>query len=267
MEEQWEPIEGYDHYEVSNYGNVRSYTNRGTLCAEPHMLSPRLNKGYLFVNLYDSQHKMKSIKVHRLVASAFIPNPDNYPQINHKDEDKTNNHVDNLEWCDSKYNVNYGTGHARSCYARRDCNNKEVHQFDFNGQYIQSFKSITEASRITGCCLTDISKAALHSLKYAGNWFWSYTMDYDFSKEINTIGRISYWKNSQIINQYDKKGNFIKSYTGFNEVEQILNHPKYNMYNIVMVCRGNRETWHGYKWAFGRPTYQEYLAQLNSNNN
>ena len=101
MIEEWRPIVGFEGlYEVSNTGQVRNC--RGKL------LRPGLNhNGYLKCVLC-KKGKTKTIYIHRLVAQAFLPNPDNLPQVNHKDEDKTNNSVDNLEWCNSKYNVNYG---------------------------------------------------------------------------------------------------------------------------------------------------------------
>ena len=120
MNEEWRPIGGYEGlYEVSNLGRVRSVDRYVKSKGESYwlrkgkMLSPAKDKnGYLKVNLY-CNGKCKTINVHRLVAQEFIPNPDNLPQINHKDEDKTNNRVDNLEWCDAKYNINYGTARIR----------------------------------------------------------------------------------------------------------------------------------------------------------
>ena len=117
MIEEWRPIEGYEGlYEVSSYGRVRSldkYVKSGYgsyRLRKGKILSPGIRPdGYLVVSL---QYKM--FRVHRLVAQAFILNPDNLPQVNHKDENKANNRVDNLEWCDSKYNNNYGTARIRA---------------------------------------------------------------------------------------------------------------------------------------------------------
>lgn len=99
--EKWKSIKGFEGlYEVSDLGRVRSIKSDTILKGE-------LLHGYKRVALFNE--KYKKVFVHRLVADAFIPNPDGLPQINHKDEDKTNNCVDNLEWCTSKYNMNYGS--------------------------------------------------------------------------------------------------------------------------------------------------------------
>lgn len=110
--EKWKDIVDYEGlYEVSSFGRVRSldrYDNRNCF-RKGHILKQNNNgRGYMSVYLC-LNGKIKTYKVHRLVAQAFIPNPDNLPQVNHKDEDKTNNSVENLEWCDNKYNNNYGT--------------------------------------------------------------------------------------------------------------------------------------------------------------
>lgn len=106
MEEIWKDIEGFEgRYQVSNLGNVKSLRYGGRY--EVRNLVPKVNnKGYEWVELFNNGKK-KCIQIHRLVASAFIPNPEGYPIINHKDENPRNNCVDNLEWCDQKYNVHY----------------------------------------------------------------------------------------------------------------------------------------------------------------
>ena len=103
MMEEWRVVPGYEGlYEVSNIGNVRNVRRNKLLRLQ------KTNNGYIRVVL--SKNGIKTgFQVHRLIAQAFLPNPDNLPQINHKDEDKTNNNVTNLEWCDAKYNNNYGT--------------------------------------------------------------------------------------------------------------------------------------------------------------
>ena len=108
--EIWKDIKDYEGiYQISNIGRIKSldrYCNNRLIKGK--ILSPHLAKGYLKINLYKNG-KSKHFAIHSLVAEAFIPNPNNYPEVNHKDENKENNNVDNLEWCDSKYNCNYGT--------------------------------------------------------------------------------------------------------------------------------------------------------------
>lgn len=107
MEEIWKDIEGYEGlYQIGSCGNIRSLNYRGTKTI--HLLKQTKSKdGYPIINLNKNGNK-KSLQVHRLVGQAFIPNPDNLPCINHKDENPLNNCVDNLEWCTYQYNNTYG---------------------------------------------------------------------------------------------------------------------------------------------------------------
>ena len=124
--EIWKDIAGYEGlYQVSNLGRVKSLSRRDRLnrVIQEKILKPRSNKdGYLIVDLY-KEGKRKTYKVHRLVAQAFIPNPDNKSQVNHRDEDKTNNKVENLEWMTCKENINYGTHNERM--AKSQTNDKK----------------------------------------------------------------------------------------------------------------------------------------------
>lgn len=106
MIEEWKDVPGYeDYYKVSNTGRV--VRKLGRRCVKERELRAEIASGYKRVVLYVDTYK--KMLVHRLVAMAFIPNPNGYPCINHKDEDKLNNNVCNLEWCTHKYNQNYGT--------------------------------------------------------------------------------------------------------------------------------------------------------------
>ena len=153
--EIWKDIKGYEGlYQVSNLGRVKSLPRKNHPKEEFRNLSPD-SKGYLRVNLFKN-NKGKTHKVHRLVAEAFIPNPNNYPQVNHKDENKANNNVDNLEWCTNKYNVNYG--HCR------DSNKKEIICITTG----KEFKSIKEASKYYNCCSSTIQAACKGKQKTGG---------------------------------------------------------------------------------------------------
>lgn len=111
MIEIWRNIEGYEGlYQVSNLGRVKSLKFKD----ERILKCGNNGRGYLFVGL-SKHNKVKHHYIHRLVAKAFIPNPDNLPEVNHRDEDKTNNNINNLEWCNHIYNMNYGTHNKRMC--------------------------------------------------------------------------------------------------------------------------------------------------------
>ena len=175
MQEEWRKIQGQE-YEVSNFGRVRSLTRKlwngcGFFVKEGKILKPRpLPTGYLRVNLSHD----KTYYIHRLVAEAFISNPDNLPQVNHKDENKQNNSVDNLEWCTGKYNVNYGTGRKRAAEKKRGkiINNKPILQCSRDGTIMRKFVSVTAASRETGIDNSHIGKVANGVNRTAGGFVW-----------------------------------------------------------------------------------------------
>lgn len=179
MSEIWKAVPGYEGlYEVSNCGRVRSL-DRWVIggFAGKRFMKGRILKvgvasnGYCMVVLTKGHAKT----VHRLVAKAFIPNPDNLPMINHKDEDKTNNCVDNLEWCSSKYNNNYGTlkeRHERG----NNYNRIAVDKFDLYGNYICTYGSISQAASSVGVKYQTIC-ACLKNPKHkhtAGGYKWRY---------------------------------------------------------------------------------------------
>ena len=161
-DEIWRTIKGYEsQYQVSDQGRVKSLK-----FGKERILKPLRNTfGYLFVFLCKNGEK-KEYKVHRLVAKTFIPNPDNLPQVNHKDEDKDNNSVQNLEWCDSKYNNNYGT--------RNEKLSKSVLQYTKSGVFVREWKSATDVQRNLNYNIGNISKCCNGKLKSAYNFIWKY---------------------------------------------------------------------------------------------
>lgn len=171
--EIWNDIFGFEgKYQVSNYGRVKS---------KRCILKPNLcDNGYYFVNLYDSNIRHHKKYIHRLVAETFIINPNNLPCINHIDEDKTNNRVDNLEWCDHTYNNNYGTHNERMLehLTNHPSLSKKVYQYDLNDNLIKIWDSTRECQRngypkgiISQCCNNKYTKSLTNIYK---GYKWSY---------------------------------------------------------------------------------------------
>ncbi len=190
LNEQWRDIPGYEGlYQVSNFGRIWSnervvtvdYSNNyRTVVDEFKYTQPgkimklRQNKGgYVVVSLTKNKIQKKYM-VHRLVAQAFIPNPNNLPFINHKDENKQNNHTNNLEWCDAKYNTNYGTCIERRSYKQRYTNSRRrpVVSIDESGNE-KYYLSAWDASRQLGAYQSNIWKA-IHSGKKCSGYYWKY---------------------------------------------------------------------------------------------
>lgn len=182
MKEIWKDVPGYEGlYQVSNLGRIRSYekykrAGRHTsvyYCPSKIIKSFSAGVGYQRVNLFKDR-KGRQLSVHRLVAMAFIPNPDNLPQVNHKDEDKTNNRLDNLEWCTAKYNSNYGTHPYRLTVKgrKKPKKSKEVGQYTKSGELIGTYPSICEASRKAKVDRGSISNAINGRYLQAGGYYW-----------------------------------------------------------------------------------------------
>lgn len=149
-------------YQVNELGQIWSIKNKKylkqTLC----------KNGYLYVGLHKNKIR-KNILVHRIVAEAFIPNPNNLPEVNHKDENPQNNSVNNLEWCDSRYNKNYGTSIQR----RKEKLSKKVYQYTLDGELVREWISATEAGR-NGFSQSNINNCCLGKAKTYKGFRWSY---------------------------------------------------------------------------------------------
>ena len=154
-------IKGYEGlYAITPEGEVWSYKSK-------MFLKPGVNNiGYLYVNLCKNG-KRKSYVIHRLVAMAYLPNPENLPEINHKDENKTNNCLQNLEWCNRKYNINYGNRIERMVSS----NKKPILQYTLNGEFVREWPSATDVGK-------EVKNNICHCLKgdyktaYGYKWFY-----------------------------------------------------------------------------------------------
>lgn len=184
MREEWRNVAGYEGlYEVSNLGRVRSLDrkvrNRGGVALKRgRVLSQKTAKnGRKVVNLWkDNAGKM--FLVHRLVASAFLPNPDGLQEVNHKDEIVSNNEVGNLEWCDRKYNANYGTAKERAAEKMkgRSFNEKPVDQYSLDGTFIKRHASAMKAAKAVGTTTNSgIGHCANGRYKTAGGYRWEWS--------------------------------------------------------------------------------------------
>lgn len=169
MVEVWKDVVGYEGlYQVSNLGRVKSLNYRKN--GNEAILKLRVahkRHNYLDV-LLAKGGTTKRHKVHRLVALAFIPNPNKLPHVNHIDCDVANNRVDNLEWCDAKYNINYGDRAIKFGKAVGHC----VAQCDISGNVVSTFYSIREAARVLNLANTNIVAAIQGKQKKCGGFVW-----------------------------------------------------------------------------------------------
>lgn len=164
----WKDITGYEGlYQISNYGDVKSFHNYGN--QKERIMKLCIKKGYYEVGLRKNGIK-KYYLVHKLVANAFIPNPNNLPCINHKDENKLNNNVNNLEWCTYAYNNSYGDRLKRVSISNKL--KKEVCKLNINGEILNVYKSIREASRMNNIDFSSISKCINNNRNFAGGYIW-----------------------------------------------------------------------------------------------
>ncbi len=185
MREVWRSIKGFEElYEISNYGRLKSFKSD----KEGYILSNKNSKGdYLSVVLTNKKTKKKRYaRMHRLVAEAFIPNPECLPQVNHKDGNKQNNHWDNLEWCTCKENIHHAIKHNPNILKgmneyNRFVRPKKILQYSLDGKLIAKYNNSTEASQATGVCARNILQVANKEeykpgliRKQAGGFVWRF---------------------------------------------------------------------------------------------
>lgn len=187
MTEYWKDIKDYEGlYQVSNYGRVKSLNWHRT--GEERVLKgQKVGSGYLHIGLCKNGKK-KHFKIHRLVAQAFIPNPDNLPEVNHKDENPSNNFVGtkennfkdgNLEWCTAKYNINYGSRNERvvkklTGVYNNKTKSKTVIQLRMDGSLVRIWPSVMEIQRQTGYSPGSISGCCRGERHSAYGFKWCY---------------------------------------------------------------------------------------------
>lgn len=183
--EEWRDVVGYeDYFQISSYGRlkrkkvvVERCNNHGVYTIKERILSLNPdNRGYVFkcASVYG---KPVNFNIHRLVAMAFVPNPNNYTDVNHIDENHSDNIYTNLEWCTRKYNTNYGTNIKRAIQTKIDKGlTRKVVLYTYEGEFVKEYNSIDEAGRDTGtnsvmigrCCSGKIASAMGLHFRYKG---------------------------------------------------------------------------------------------------
>jgi len=171
--EAWKDIRGYEGlYQVSNYGRVRSL---GTNGKKPRIMTQEISIwGYCRIRLWNNEHVQKHHAVHRLVAEAFIGSVEGF-DVNHLDEIKTNNRVENLQIVTKKENCNYGTRNKRIAQknaAQKHLWTKPVRQYDKDGNLIAIYESMLEAKRQTGIDDVNIGRVCRGIRQTAGGYIW-----------------------------------------------------------------------------------------------
>ena len=239
MEEIWKDIKNYEnYYQVSNLGRVRSLDRtikdiRSERLYKGKILKQSLcNWGYLTVSLKKSS-KSKKFLVHRLVAEAFLPNPDMLEVVNHKDENKLNNCVSNLEWSTLKDNM---------LYSKRS-NKRSILQYDKTGKFIKIWNSITEAAEHFKVDISLLSQCLSGKNASAANYVWRYYSD-NFPSQIDTSD-LNFSKKP--VYQYSLSGTFIKEWESCSNAEDTLHIASGN---ISSACSGKLKTAGGFQWRY-----------------
>lgn len=189
MQEVWKDIEGYEGlYQISNCGRVKSLNYRRH--GYPQILVPKENNsGRLWIELARDREK-RCFLIHRLVAQAFIPNPNGYAEINHKDENPHNNVADNLEWCNRQYNVSYyyqrHPNGPTKCCSERYGNRKKlpIEQRSADGVVVRIWKNSREIFLETGMSDWSISECCRGNRNTAYGYYWQYANEDISGREI-----------------------------------------------------------------------------------
>lgn len=219
--EEWRDVVGFEGlYMVSDYGRVKSLDRviaRKNGCSQTWkgkiLKAKKYNSGYLFVHL-SSPKLILYRSIHRIVALAFIANPNNFPQINHKDENRINNNKCNLEWCTSQYNNTYGRHYEKYVDSMiRNGHIRKIYQFTLDGKFVAEYNSIKDATEKTG--FTNLSAACKGKYSNVGGSLWS------TSSEVNKVqyGRTS----KRTVCFLDGKGNIVSEYPSMREAARAHN--------------------------------------------
>lgn len=254
---EWKDVVGYEGiYKVSSNGEIYSTISKKNLC------ETKSSTGYFHVQLY-LNHKAKTINVHTIVADAFLPEKEGCPEINHKDGNKANNSVGNLERVSKSENAKHAirtglrkpspmigrTGEKNPC-------SKEILQYSLDGKYLRSWCGIAEAARAIGCSSGSISGCLIGRKRTAKNYIWRYKtssnppLTINIPKRIYPSGRT--WKqknkrNMHKIQQFTRSGELLKTWENYIELTEKTGFDNGNIYKCI---NGKIKTAYGYIWRY-----------------
>lgn len=244
--EDWKIISEYPEYDISNMGRIKYPIRKGILPYKKRITyGGNTNDGYKTFELRNSNYK-KNVAIHRLVAKEFINNPNNYNIVNHKDGNKKNNSVYNLEWCSRSQN----TQHA---YDNNLISGKrEIYQLDINNNIIKEWDTIKDAYETLNLSRTGINQVLNGKSKTSGGYYWCYKEEYNKNKIRHTM----YDNNKTKIKQINIDTNeLIKIWDSISEASQNIS--KQNNFsekaiksNISQCIRGKRQSCQGFKWKY-----------------
>lgn len=258
--EEWRPVRDFeDLYEVSSLARVRSVDTdevRINQNGQPYIYHKKSkvlkqkicgNCPYYRINLHKDKVEYTKM-VHQLVAEAFVPNPDNLPCINHKDEDKTNNLPENLEWCTRQYNNTYG--HARE--KLRDAVSHPIEQLTMDGQHVAYFHNVGDIERLSGGrfrrrCIFNVAKCKTTRYSSMYGFRWRYVEKTDnmtFCIEPFVPKNL---KSDRIVEQLTLDGEHVAFYKTITEA---VRKTGANKVSICSVCNGRYKTAMGYRWRY-----------------
>jgi len=163
------PVKGWEGlYNVTEDGQISSVPRNGTRRGGRTLSHSTDSYGYSVVK-FRNKNKVLTKKVHRIVAEAFLPNPENKPQVNHEDGDKKNNHISNLRWVTASENIRHAKDNGLQC----ECPNRvSVQQYTLDGEYVAEYESLKAAGEATHTSWTGISAVIRGKRKSAGGYYW-----------------------------------------------------------------------------------------------
>lgn len=247
--EEWRDVVGYEGlYKVSNLGRVKSVVRKHSKTKNQHTNNSRIikqqlgNSGYLSVHV-SANGKRALLLVHRQVCLAFCDNKENLPCVNHKDENKLNNMVENLEFCTHKYNSNYGTRNDRILATLKSNSkySKKVFQYTKKAELVREWDNIHEISE-SKTIRHVIYKCCIRKRNSGYGYLWRFSNDCDDVKPYKLEAN-----NKRNIQCFDKDMNLLKEY---NSVTDAANDVGASIGNIVSCCKGRQRTSKGYIFKY-----------------